>query len=123
MGENHEHRDDTQQFDTGVPTPYLNFWSVPVRCAWRSYRRCSPWPGSSRSQFSSSLWSLFSFQILRFQTDRMPHPISPVTNLIQENVTSPLSSKCVRIWTLSHSSNRSSEVDELELEKLDLDSS
>lgn len=34
-----------------------------------------------------------------------------------------LSSKCVRIWTLSHSSNRSSEVDELELEKLDLDSS
>lgn len=34
-----------------------------------------------------------------------------------------LSSKCVRIRTLSHSSNRSSEVDELELEKLDLDSS
>ena len=33
MGENHEHRDDAQQFDTGVPTPYLNFWSVPVRCA------------------------------------------------------------------------------------------
>lgn len=34
-----------------------------------------------------------------------------------------LSSKYVRIWTLSHSSNRSSEVDELELEELDLDSS
>lgn len=34
-----------------------------------------------------------------------------------------LSSKCVKIWTLSHSGNRSSEVDELELEKLDLDSS
>ena len=90
MGEDHEHRDDAQQFDAGIPLPpHLNFWSVPVRCVWRSYRRCSPWPGSSRSQFSSSLWSLFSFQILRSQTDRMPHPISPVTNLIQENVTSP----------------------------------
>ena len=31
--------------------------------------------------------------------------------------------KVRKIWTLSHSSNRSSEVDELELEKLDLDSS
>lgn len=88
MGENHEHRDDAQQFDAGIP-PHLRFGNVPVRCVWRSYRRCSPWPGSSRSQFSSSLWSLFSLQILRSQTDRMPHPISPVTNLIQENVTSP----------------------------------
>ena len=61
--------------------------------------RCGPcsYPGSPNHKvrkkpgviFSSSLWSLFSFQILRFQTDRMPHPISPVTNLIQENVISP----------------------------------
>ena len=31
MGENHEHRDDTQRFNAG--TPHLKFWSVPVRCA------------------------------------------------------------------------------------------
>lgn len=30
--QNHEHRDDAQQFDAGIPLPpRLNFWSVPVR--------------------------------------------------------------------------------------------
>lgn len=33
MGEDHEHRDDTQRFNVGIPAPYLKFWSVPVRCA------------------------------------------------------------------------------------------
>lgn len=32
---------------------------------------------------------LSSLRILHTQTDCMPHPIFPVTNLIQENVTSP----------------------------------
>lgn len=31
MGEDHEHRDDAQQLDTGIPAPpHLNFWSVPA---------------------------------------------------------------------------------------------
>ena len=31
MGEDHEHRDDAQQLDAGIPLPpHLNFWSVPA---------------------------------------------------------------------------------------------
>lgn len=62
MGEDHEHRDDAQQFDVGVsPPPHLRFGKgrVPVRRVWRLRGCRSPRPVSSCSQFSSSLWSLF----------------------------------------------------------------
>lgn len=39
--------------------PHLRFGHVPVRRVWRLRGCRSPRPGSSRSQFSSSLWSLF----------------------------------------------------------------
>lgn len=89
MGEDHEHRDDAQQFDAGVsPPPHLRFGNVPVRRVWRLRGCRSPRPGSSRSQFSSSLRSLFppnpTFPDRPYASSHFP-----VTNLIQENVTSP----------------------------------
>lgn len=61
MGEDHEHRDDAQQLDAGIPLPppHLRFGNVPVRRVWRLRGCRSPRPVSFCSQFSSSLWSLF----------------------------------------------------------------
>lgn len=83
MGEDHEHRDDAQQLDAGIsPPPHLRFGNVPVRRVWRLRGCRSPRPVSSRSQFSSSLWSLFPpnptypdrlYALSHFSRDQ-PHP-------------------------------------------------
>lgn len=44
MGEDHEHRDDAQQFDAGIPALPLKFWSVPVCRVWRLRGCLSPRP-------------------------------------------------------------------------------
>ena len=88
--ENHEHRDDAQQLDAGIPLPPPICDSGMCRCAVFGVYAVVVLRVLVLFVHNSPLvCGLSSLRILRSQTDRMPHPISPVTNLIQENVTSP----------------------------------
>lgn len=60
MGEDHEHRDDAQQLNAGIPLPpHLTFENATACRVWRSRWRYSPCLGSSRSRLSFDLDSFF----------------------------------------------------------------
>ena len=66
----HEHRDDAQQLDAGIPLPphHLRFGNVPVRRVWRLCGCRSPRPGSFVHN-SPLVCGLSSLRILHTQTD------------------------------------------------------
>ena len=78
MGEDHEHRDDAQQLDAGIPLPLPICDSGMCRCAVFGVYAAVVLRVLVLFVHNSPLGcGLSSLRILRFQTDRMPHPISP----------------------------------------------
>lgn len=78
MGEDHEHRDDAQQLDAGIPLPPPICDSGMCRCAVFGVYAVVVLRVLVLFVHNSPLvCGLSSLRILRSQTDRMPHLISP----------------------------------------------